>query len=373
MKLLLIFGTRPEAIKLAPVYLEAKRRGHEVEVLTTGKHTDLLDEVISFYDIKVDYPLQLERKGKSLANLYSVLINSIDESLMSKDYDWVLVHGDTASTFAGSFVAFLLQIKIAHVEAGLRSGNKYSPFPEELNRKFVGQLADLHFSPTITAAENLKMEGVPPMKVFNVGNTVIDAVLETQELTRLDTYNISEKLKVILDTLGKRGKIHLITAHRRENWGKGILDICDAINELSTRYPDDIFLFSAHSNKELRKLIEERLINNENIMLTGSFAYPDFVYLLNNAHTILSDSGGVQEECFILKKRLLVLREVTERPEVLQSPSIRLCGTKKSTIIDSFVSLYSEELFDYNNFALGKGVTSKLILEKLENYEEGLC
>lgn len=373
MKFLLIFGTRPEAIKLAPVYLEAKSRGHDVEVLTTGQHTDLLDEVITFYDIKVDYPLKLSRDGNSLSNLYSALIRDIEDCLANKDYDWVLVHGDTASTFVGSFVAFLNKYRIAHVEAGLRSGVKFSPFPEELNRKLVGQLADLHFTPTTAASENLILEGVAPGKVFNVGNTVIDSVLETKKFTSNGDHNVSEKLKVVLDSLSKRNNIHLITSHRRENWGEGILEICDSINELSLRYPDDIFLFSAHSNKELRKLIEGRLSKKNNIQLTGSFTYPDFVYLLNNAHIILSDSGGVQEECFVLRKRLLILREETERPEVLQSPVIKLCGTNKKTLVETFNAIYKSESCDYDNLILGNGLTSKLILDKLENYEKSIC
>ena len=342
MKLFIIAGTRPEAIKLVPLYIEAKKRGLEVKFISTGQHREMLDQVFQWFEIQPDEDLEIMQKNQTLATLTSNALLKLDTLFAEEKPDWVIVQGDTTTAFVASLAAYYHKIKVAHVEAGLRTHNKYSPWPEEINRSLIGRIADLHFAPTALSAENLKRENIAEDKIFITGNTVIDALLYTNEKAikenifpvQLQDYFIGEE---------KNRKLVLITGHRRENWGLGFEEICKAIQTLAARYTDIHFIYPVHLNPNVQEPVQRLLIGHHNIILTDPLNYPEFVRMMERSYIILSDSGGVQEEAPSLGKPVLVMRDTTERPEGVEAGSVKLVGTSSESIINSFIELIEDD------------------------------
>lgn len=340
-KVLFIFGTRPEAIKLAPVVHACReRRDLKVRVLVTAQHKEMLYQVLSLFQIEPDLDLDIMRPRQSLAELSANLLGSLNESLAAEKPDVVVVQGDTTTTFVGALSAFYLRIPVAHVEAGLRSGNKYHPFPEELNRVMTGSLADLHFAPTETSRLNLLAEGVDDKKVFVVGNTVIDSL-------NFILKNSRPRFDVGRDFI-------LVTAHRRENWGRPIENLCESIKSTAAARPDLKFLFSVHKNPAAREPVERILSGVRGVQLLEAPDYDDFAHMLNKCRFVLSDSGGVQEEGPALGKPVLVFRQTTERPEGVEAGAVKLIGSERADIERAVTSL----LDDPDEFARMSGARS---------------
>ena len=316
-----IFGTRPEAIKMAPVVLELDKYP-EVEsvVAVTAQHREMLDQVLNLFDIRPDFDLNIMSEGQTLFDITSRALLGLDKVLTEAKPDVVLVHGDTTTTFAGALAAFYHQIEVGHVEAGLRTQNKFSPYPEEMNRRLTGALTDLHFAPTPTAKANLLREGVDADKIFVTGNTVIDALFKT---VRAD-FQFPD-----LD-LSKR--IILVTTHRRENWGEPLRQVYKALRQLVEEFSDVEVIFPVHKNPKVRAVVNEELGGLERVCLIDPLDYEPFANLINRATLILTDSGGVQEEAPALGKPVLVLRDTTERPEALEAGTVKLIGTNREKV-----------------------------------------
>ncbi|MDR2408034.1 MAG: UDP-N-acetylglucosamine 2-epimerase (non-hydrolyzing), partial [Bacteroidales bacterium] len=317
-KIIFIFGTRPEAIKMAPlikVFLQHSN-SFEIKVCVTAQHREMLDQVLSFFEITPDYDLNLMRPGQNLFQLTADVIIGLKPILEEFVPDIVFVHGDTTTSFLAALAAFYAGTKVAHVEAGLRTYNKQAPFPEEMNRQITSRITDYHFAPTETAKQNLLSEGISENNIVVTGNTVIDALLWAQE--KLKNYSDDEirKLENIVDTTKK---LILVTGHRRENFGEGFLNICQAIKQVAGTYNDVQIIYPVHLNPNVQKPVYELLSNLSNVKLIPPLAYPAFVWLMNKSYLILTDSGGVQEEAPSLGKPVLVMRETTERPEAVQA------------------------------------------------------
>jgi UDP-N-acetylglucosamine 2-epimerase (non-hydrolysing) len=328
-KILSIVGTRPEAIKMAPVIRELTRRGKifEARVCATAQHREMLDQVLRLFDIRPDYDLNLMRENQTLAQITAAACGGLDEVVRREAPDWLLVQGDTTTVLAASLVAFYHQIRVGHVEAGLRSHIKYQPYPEEINRRLAGVLADLHFSPTDLARENLLKEGVDPDAIHVTGNTVIDALQFAASLS-------FDPLKSPLAHLPTDRKWILVTAHRRENFGTPLERICAALGILARRFADQIHLiYPVHMNPNVEKPVRRMLGGVENISLLPPLDYLPLVHLLKRCELVLTDSGGLQEEAPGLGKPVLVFREVTERPEGLQAGTVRLVGSDTERIV----------------------------------------
>lgn len=343
-KVMLIFGTRPEAIKMAPLVKAFQARGDEFEtiVTVTGQHRQMLDQVLDLFEIKPDYDLNIMKPGQDLYDVTSRVLTGMRDVLDRAKPDLVLVHGDTSTSTAAALAAFYRQIPVGHVEAGLRTGDIYSPWPEEMNRLLTGRLASLNFSPTERARQNLLLENVSPEIITVTGNTVIDALHSVVEKIET-TDGLEDELKrqireagYDLDRLDNGRRLILITGHRRENFGDGFLRICHAIKELAERYPDVDLLYPMHLNPNVRKPIAEVFSGDtpENVFFIEPMEYLPFVYLQKRSYLILTDSGGIQEEAPSLGKPVLVMREVTERPEALEAGTIRLVGTDDRKIVD---------------------------------------
>jgi UDP-N-acetylglucosamine 2-epimerase (non-hydrolysing) len=369
-KISVIFGTRPEAIKLAPLILELRKYPElfEINVCVTAQHREMLDGVLGIFEVVPDVDLNIMKPDQSLSELTSGAIKLLDEYFIRVRPDWVLVQGDTTTTFAASLTAFYQMIKIAHVEAGLRTWNKISPFPEEINRTFTTKLADLHFAPTKLSKENLLKEGIDRGKIFITGNTVIDALLIAKEKVKNKDISI-DGLPAHIQT-GSDCNIILITGHRRESFGEGFKNICDAISELATRYKDFEFVYPVHLNPNVQEPVYEILSNHKNIHLIKPLDYLPFVSLMNMSKIILTDSGGVQEEAPGLGKPVLVMRENTERPEGVDAGTVKLVGTQKEKIVKETERLLNNEI-QYNKMAnavnpYGDGKASKRIVEVLK-------
>lgn len=341
---MLIFGTRPEAIKMAPLVKAFQARGDEFEtiVTVTGQHRQMLDQVLDLFEIKPDYDLNIMKPGQDLYDVTSRVLTGMRDVLDRAKPDLVLVHGDTSTSTAAALAAFYRQIPVGHVEAGLRTGDIYSPWPEEMNRLLTGRLASLNFSPTERARQNLLLENVSPEIITVTGNTVIDALHSVVEKIET-TDGLEDELKrqireagYDLDRLDNGRRLILITGHRRENFGDGFLRICHAIKELAERYPDVDLLYPMHLNPNVRKPIAEVFSGDtpENVFFIEPMEYLPFVYLQKRSYLILTDSGGIQEEAPSLGKPVLVMREVTERPEALEAGTIRLVGTDDRKIVD---------------------------------------
>lgn len=344
-KISFVFGTRPEAIKLAPVILEMKKYSEfEVNVCVTAQHREMLDQVLELFNIKPDFDLNLMAPDQTLSNLTSEAIVKLDNYFKSYKPDLAFVQGDTTTVLAASLVAFYNKIKIAHVEAGLRTFDKSAPFPEEINRVLTSHIADIHFAPTETAKRNLIKEGISEQKIFVTGNTVIDALFYVKDIVIKNPPEVNGVNKEILDAAKP---IVLITGHRRENFGQRLENICAAIAELADEFKDHYFIYPVHLNPNVRKPVKEILGNKKNILLIEPLSYLPFVYLMTKAKIILTDSGGIQEEAPSLGKPVLVMRDVTERPEAIEAGCVELVGTDKNKIVEKIKILLTND--DYYN------------------------
>ncbi|NMM78786.1 non-hydrolyzing UDP-N-acetylglucosamine 2-epimerase [Acidovorax sp. SRB_24] len=367
MKVLTVFGTRPEAIKMAPLVKALEAHPHiEARVCVTGQHRQMLDQVLSLFDIVPDYDLDIMQPQQTLSNITSQILLTLEPVLQNFAPDLVLVHGDTSTTLAAALAAYYQKIAVGHVEAGLRTGNIYSPWPEEANRRLTGSLATWHFSPTLQTQENLRKENVPNDHILVTGNTVIDALLLVTNKLR----NQPELEKQFMDAFNfvrKNARMILITGHRRENFGDGFERICQAIQNLATKYPETDFVYPVHLNPNVREPVNRLLKNLSNVHLIEPQEYLPFVYLMTRAHLILTDSGGIQEEAPSLGKPVLVMRESTERPEAVAAGTVKLVGTDSGAIVREVMRLmddqnaYDEMAYAHNPY--GDGKASERIVE----------
>ncbi len=376
-KIIYIFGTRPEAIKMAPLILRFKKdKSLKTIVVLTGQHRQMLDRVMKLFNIKADYDLNIMKPGQDLYDITSNVLLGLRDILRKEKPDYVLIQGDTTSTFAGSLAAYYEHIAVAHVEAGLRTWNKYAPWPEEINRKMTTAIADLHFVPTSVSRGNLVRESIDSKHIFITGNSGIDALMTVRERVLNDKKvhaevragllkNLPEGILKKIETEGQR--MVLITGHRRENFGQGFKDICIAMKTLAQKYPDVLFIYPVHLNPNVRKPVFGLLKDIKNIVLCQPLDYPEFVYMMINSYIIITDSGGVQEEAPSLGKPVLVMREVTERPEAVSAGTVKLVGTDKNKIISETMKLLdSTSAYDRMAHAMnpyGDGKTSDRILK----------
>jgi UDP-N-acetylglucosamine 2-epimerase (non-hydrolysing) len=337
-KILIVFGTRPEAIKMAPVVkVLQKKNQFELKVCVTAQHRQMLDQVLHLFDIKPDIDLNLMRAGQTLTELTQSILVEMEQVFQEWEPDLVLVHGDTTTALAASLAAYYQKINIGHVEAGLRTGNVYSPWPEEINRKLIASLAKYHFAPTITAKNNLVHEGVSPDSIIVTGNSVIDALLTIS--TKIDTDpTLHSQLENQFNFLDLSKKLILITGHRRENFGLGFESICKAIKRIAER-PDVEIVYPVHLNPNVKEPVSRILAGIDNVHLIEPLDYLPFVYLMKCSYFILSDSGGIQEEAPSLGKPVLVMRENTERPEAVEAGTVKLVGTNSDIIIHAATEL----------------------------------
>lgn len=361
-KVMLVFGTRPEAIKMAPLVKAFQRKKGEYEtiVCVTGQHREMLDQVLRIFEIEPDYDLNIMKQGQDLYDVTSRVLLGMRSALSSFTPDIVLVHGDTTTSTAAALAAFYKQIPVGHVEAGLRTHNIYSPWPEEMNRQITGRIAAYHFAPTPLSRENLLKENVSDSKIVVTGNTVIDALYWVVDKFKSDK-NLSQKVGMALIKAGYNierlmtgKKMVLITGHRRENFGEGFINICNAIKNLKTRYPDVDFVYPMHLNPNVRepihKVFGENLSNLGNLFFIEPLEYLSFVYLMEKSTIVLTDSGGIQEEAPGLGKPVLVMRDTTERPEALSAGTVSLVGTNYNKIVEG-VSLLLENQEEYEKMS----------------------
>lgn len=370
-KNLIVFGTRPEAIKMAPlVKAFQKAEGFETKVCVTAQHREMLDQVLDFFEITPDYDLNLMKPGQNLYGLTAAIITNMQSVLESYKPDFVYVHGDTTTTMATTIAGFYSGAKVCHVEAGLRTFNKWAPFPEEINRRITGHVADFHFAPTQTSYDNLVNEGISNETIKVTGNTVIDALHES--VGRVKTLETDElgKLKKIIS---RDKKLVLVTGHRRENHGQGFINICQALKEIAEKYSDVEIVYPVHLNPKVQKPVYELLGNMGNIKLIDPLAYPEFVWLMNESHMVITDSGGVQEEAPSLGKPVLVMRDTTERPEAVEAGTVILVGTDKEKIVSETIALLSDQE-KYKNMSrlhnpYGDGKACERIVEFMKEQE----
>ena len=336
-KILTILGTRPEAIKLAPVIMELECRPDQFisKVCATSQHREMLDQVLTLFDIEPDYDLDIMAPGQTLAQITARATEGLDRVIAKERPDLVLVQGDTTTALCGALTSYYQQVKVGHVEAGLRTGNKYAPFPEEINRLLVGQIADLHFAPTEYARQALLREGVPDANVFITGNTVIDALLWVRERVRAVRPELPGGLSESLDG----HQVILVTGHRRESFGQGFENICRAIREVADAFLTAAFVYPVHLNPNVREPVNRILGGHPRVHLIEPLTYALFVWLMDRATVVLTDSGGVQEEAPSLGKPVLVMRETTERPEGIAAGNARLVGVNQERIVDELMKL----------------------------------
>lgn len=366
-KIMCVFGTRPEAIKMAPV-VKAIEQNENLQslVAVTAQHREMLDQVLQLFHIEPDYDLNLMKQGQTLTDITSGVLRGLEEIFKKERPDLVLVHGDTTTTFAAALAAFYQQIPVGHVEAGLRSGNMYSPYPEEANRKLTGVMTTLHFSPTPEARQNLLRENIGDAAIFVTGNTVIDALLATAK----QTYQFEDAaLQQLLDSPGKKV---LITAHRRENQGTPMVHIFQAVRRLHETLPDIQFIFPIHKNPKVRELAAQILGDLERVHIIEPLDYEPFANVMARVDLILTDSGGVQEEAPALGKPVLVLRDTTERPEAVKAGTVALVGTDENLIYNTALQLLTDEAA-YHKMAnavnpYGDGKASGRIMQAIEYY-----
>ncbi len=361
-RVMLVFGTRPEAIKMAPLVKEFQKdtTNFETIVCVTGQHREMLDQVLQIFDIKPDYDLNIMKQGQDLYDVTSRVLTGMRDVLKEAKPDVVLVHGDTTTSTAAALAAFYQQIPVGHVEAGLRTHNIYSPWPEEMNRQITGRIATYHFAPTMLSKKNLLSEGINEKNIFVTGNTVIDALHIVVDKIKTDT-TLQQQL---VDVLRKSGydtsrldggkKLVLITGHRRENFGDGFINMCTAIKDLTVKYPDVDFVYPMHLNPNVRKPIHEvfgeDLNNLGNMFFIEPLEYLSFVFLMEKSTIVLTDSGGIQEEAPGLGKPVLVMRDTTERPEALEAGTVKLVGTDYDKIV-SEVSILLDNEAAYNKMS----------------------
>ncbi len=366
-KIITIFGTRPEAIKMAPLVKELeKREGIDSMVCVTAQHREMLDQVLQLFDITPDFDLNIMKTKQTLTGITNKVLEGLEEIFIKEKPDMILVHGDTTTTFSGALAAFYQQIKVGHVEAGLRTFDKYFPFPEEMNRKLTGSLADLHFAPTKGSKSNLLREGVNESDIFITGNTVIDAMIHTVK----DNYKFENELLNKIDFENK--KVIMITAHRRENWGEGIENICDALNKIVDENQDVELVYLVHLNPVVKDVVTRKLGNKERIHLLSPLDTNETHNLMNKCFMVMTDSGGLQEEAPHLGKPVLVLRDVTERPEAVEYGTVKLVGTNVDKVVNEANTLIrnKDEYLKMSRAAnpYGDGFASKRIADIIENY-----
>ena len=367
IKILTIFGTRPEAIKMAPLVKELEKRGEiESKVCVTAQHREMLDQVLELFEIKPDFDLDIMKTRQSLTGITNRILEGLEELFAKEKPDMILVHGDTTTTFSSGLAAFYQQIRVGHVEAGLRTFDKYFPFPEEMNRKLTGALADLHFSPTPGSKNNLLREGINEEDIYITGNTVIDAmahtveddyVFETEELNKIDF---------------KNKKVIMVTAHRRENWGEGIDNICEALGNIVDNNEDVELVYLVHLNPVVKDVVHAKLGNKERVHLLSPLDTKETHNLMNKCFMVMTDSGGLQEEAPHLGKPVLVLRGVTERPEAVEAGTVKLVGTNVEVIVNEANALINDEAY-YNKMSkavnpYGDGKASKRIVDAILKY-----
>ena len=353
-KILLIFGTRPEAIKMAPLILELHKHSNKVEtiVCVTGQHREMLDQVLSIFKIKPDFDLNIMKQGQDLYDITSNVLVGLRDIYKQVHPDLVLVHGDTTTSMAAALAAYYQQISVGHVEAGLRTHNIYSPWPEEINRQLIGRISSYNFSPTVTSSVNLLKEGADKSTIYITGNTVIDSLYWVVNKIKTDEQlNIRLKAEIKsfgydIDRLQHQKRMVLITGHRRENLGEGFIHIAQAIQELSTHFPNVDFVYPMHLNPNVRKSIHEGLGNDlahfSNMFFIEPLEYLSFIYMMEKADIVLTDSGGIQEEAPSLKKPVLVMRDTTERPEAVEAGTVILVGTDKEKIVANVSQLLTD-------------------------------
>ena len=366
-KIITIFGTRPEAIKMAPLVKELeKREGIESKICVTAQHREMLDQVLELFDIKPDFDLNIMKTKQSLTGITNRILEGLETIFKEEKPDMILVHGDTTTTFSSALAAYYQQIKVGHVEAGLRTFNKYFPFPEEMNRKLTGAISDLHFSPTKGAKNNLLREGIDEKSIYITGNTVIDAMLHTVE----DNYVFENEELNKIDFKNK--KVIMITAHRRENWGEGISNICEALNEIVDKNKDVELVYLVHLNPIVKDMVYEKLGGKERIHLLNPLDTKETHNLMNKCFMVMTDSGGLQEEAPHLGKPVLVLRDVTERPEAVEYGTVKLVGTDKEKIIKEGNELINnKEAYEKMSKAVnpyGDGKASERICDAIMKY-----
>lgn len=368
MKILTIFGTRPEAIKMAPVVKAlAEKKGIDAKVCVTAQHRQMLDQVLNLFDIKPDFDLDLMRPGQDLTDITSNVLLGLKKIFKKWKPDIILVHGDTTTTLAACLAAYYEKITVGHIEAGLRTGNIYSPWPEEMNRRIAGAISNIHFAPTEIAKNNLIQEGVDQKNIHVTGNTVIDALLKTVQKLRTVS-SIKLKMQQHFSFIDHSKNLILVTGHRRENFGIGFENICSAIDQISQR-SDIQIIYPVHLNPNVQEPVKRILQNNKNIHLIEPLDYLPFVYLMDRSHIILTDSGGIQEEAPSLGKPVLVMRETTERPEAVTAGTVKLVGTDKKTIVNQTIRLLDDAM-EYKRMShahnpYGDGLSSNRIVNIL--------
>ena len=345
-KILFVFGTRPEAIKMAPVIKAFKdEKIFDTKVCVTGQHRQMLDQVLDIFDIKPDYDLNIMELGQDLFDITANVLSGMKNVLSEYSPDLVLVHGDTSTTSATAIAAFYQKIKVWHIEAGLRTGNIYSPWPEEVNRQISGVIANYHFAPTLTSMENLLKENKNKENILVTGNTVIDALFLVLDKIEKDAKLKNTILKSISDQyrFNSDKKIILVTGHRRENFGEGFTNICKALKKIADDNHDVDIVYPVHLNPNVQKPVKNILSNSKNIYLINPLSYENFIYLMSKSYFIITDSGGVQEEAPSLGKPVLVLRNTTERPEALEAGTVKLVGTNFEAIVNESQKFLDDE------------------------------
>jgi len=368
IKIAIIFGTRPETIKMFPIISEIKKYPHLIDyrIIVSGQHREMLDQMLKIFQINSDYDLDIMEQGQSLSNITNNSLLGIEKILIKEKSSMVLVQGDTTTTFTGALAAFYQKIKIGHIEAGLRTNNKYYPFPEEINRHLTSVLTDLHFTPTRQSCNNLLSEGVKREDIFISGNTVIDSLLLMIKENHIFREPLLKDKKIF------EKKIILVTMHRRENWGEPLKEVCQAINKIIDKHIDISVIFPLHKNPEIRRNVKEILENKKDILLLDALDYDDMVNLMSRSYLILTDSGGIQEESPSLGKPVLVLRDETERPEAVEAGVVKLVGTDKERVYNEVETLlnsrdkYMEMSKSINPY--GDGKASERIVKKILYY-----
>ena len=365
LKVMTVFGTRPEAIKMAPVVLELWKERDKIDsvVAVTAQHREMLDQVLRLFKIQPNYDLDIMSKEQTLFDITIKALTGLDKVINQAKPDIVLVHGDTTTTFAGALAAFYHQVAVGHVEAGLRTKNKYSPYPEEMNRKLTGSIADIHFAPTETSRQNLLNEGVDAEKIIVTGNTVIDALCMTVK----EHFKFEDELLNKIDYKNKR--VILVTTHRRENLGEPMRHVYKALKSLTEEFADVEVVFPVHKNPKVRQVVNEELGGLQNVHLIDPLDYEPFANLMNKAHLILTDSGGLQEEAPALGKPVLVLRDTTERPEAIDAGTVKLIGTDRERVFEETKLLLTNQE-EYKRMAAavnpyGDGKASRRIVDSL--------
>jgi len=369
-KILVVFGTRPEAIKMAPVVKELAKYPNKFEtrVCVTAQHRQMLDQVLALFEIRADYDLNIMKPGQSLSGVTCSVLQGLEPVLDEFSPDVMLVHGDTTTTMAASIAAYYQKIDVAHVEAGLRTGNIYSPWPEEMNRKLTGSITKYHFSPTELSRQNLLKEGVNEKSILVTGNTVIDALLDVAVKVRTDS-TLKQQMAERFSFLNENKRLILVTGHRRENFGEGFENICRALKSIAEAHDDVEVCYPVHLNPNVQEPVRRILSEVQNIHLIEPQDYLPFVYLMERSYLIITDSGGVQEEAPSLGKPVLVMRDTTERPEAVEARTVKLVGTDENKIVAEAVELLNNtvayESMSRAHNPYGDGKASSRIIETL--------